>query len=193
MGVDYTKQELLRLITRISKVSYDLCEKYGFETDMPREPEIIDYSDLESLNIKYQRRIPEFKNTILLNVPVNSPFIRCDEKGMRTETRWYLNGSLTAHGYDDEVNPDKINEALQKQKQDNQCDNVNEMHYFNWGLPKSVSFGLGVDALVCRYLNLQHMSLACNPLGINYVPVANSNQDNKNVQQAIASKNENTL
>lgn len=193
VGLDYSKQELLRLITRLSQISYDLCEKYGFETDKQKLPEIIDYADLESLGIKYQRRIPEFKNTILINVPVNSPFIHCDEKGGRSETRWYLNGSLTAHGYEDEINTDKVQQALQKQKQDNQCDDVNEMQYFNWGLPKSFSFGLGIDAMVCRYLNLPHMSLASNPLGINYTSVVKQEQKPSNVVKLINLKDDNSL
>ncbi len=192
VGLDFSRQKLLKLITHLSQISYDLCEKYGFETDKQKLPEIIDYNDLEHLGIKYQRRIPEFKNTILVNVPVNSPFIHCDEKGSRTETRWYLNGSLTAHGYEDETNPKNIQQMLQKQKQDNQCDDVNEMEYFNWGLPKSFSFGLGIDALVCRYLNLQHMSLATNPLGINYTSPVKQEQKNSNLLQ-IMKDNTNSL
>ena len=168
VALNYKKQELLKFMTRLSQMTYDLCQKYGFETDHPKVPEIVDYADLARRNIKFQRRIPEFKNTILTNVPVENPFVRSNEHGLRTETRWYLNGSLAAHGYEDETDPRQIQAALQKQKQGNDCGSVNEMRYFDWGLPRSVSFGLGIDALVCRYLNLPHMILASNPLGINY-------------------------
>lgn len=188
VALDYSKQELLRFITRLSQISHDLCAKYNFETDQPKIPDIVDYSDLDRMNIKYQRRIPEFKNTILTNVPVNSPFVRSNLNGVRTETRWYLNGSLTAHGYEDEVDPQKIQQALEKQKEENNCGDVNEMHYFKWGLPKSVSFGLGIDAMVCRYLNLEHMTLVTNPLGINYTPPTKAVPANPLMKQMLFQK-----
>ena len=188
VALEYSKQELLRFITRLSQISHDLCAKYGYQTEKSKIPEIVDYTDLERMNIKYQRRIPEFENTILTNVPVNNPFVRSNLNGVRTETRWYLNGCLTAHGYEDEVDPQKIQQALEKQKEENHCDNVNEMHYFKWGLPKSVSFGLGIDALVCRYLNLEHMTLATNPLGINYAHPNRAIQSDPLVKQMLTQK-----
>ena len=168
VALNYTNQKILRFITKVSQLMGSLGKKYGFESELMGVPEIVDYNNLEKLGIKYQRRIPEFKNTILINTPVRNPLVKSNARGQRTEIRWYVNGAFTAHGYQDETDYSKIKEALQQQKIDNNLENVDEMSYVKWGLPKSTSFGLGVDALICRYLNLEHMALVCNPLGINY-------------------------
>ena len=154
---------------KVNTIMNRLAKKYGFDTDNVDVPRVVDYNDLESLHIKYDRRIPEFRNTILINAPVNSPFVKVNSNGMRTEIKWYINGSLTGHGYSDETDCQQIKISLEQQKIANNLEQINEMSYFEWGLPKSVSFGLGIDALVYRYLNLEHMALASNPLGINYV------------------------
>lgn len=186
VALDYTKQKILRFITKVSQIMGSLSKKYGFESELADIPEIVDYNDLEKLGIKYQRRISEFKNTILINTPVHSPFVKSNARGQRTEIRWYVNGAFTAHGYQDETDYSKIKEALQRQKVNNNLENVNEMSYFKWGLPKSTSFGLGIDAVVCRYLNLEHMALACNPLGINYSKRENlDNQNNGRVNKGF--------
>ena len=169
VSLGYTKQKLLKFMVRVSQIMNGLCKKYGFETDHPSIPEVIDYDDLDKLGILYQRRIPEFKNTLLINAPVANPLVKADAAGKRTEIKWYLNGSLTAHGYQDETDYRAICAGLEQQRRDNNLTNINDMPYVEWGLPRSVSFGLGIDALVCRYLNLEHMTLAQNPLGINYV------------------------
>ena len=169
VALDYTEQEILAFMIKVNTIMNRLAKKYGFDTDNVDVPRVVDYNDLESLHIKYDRRIPEFRNTILINAPVNSPFVKVNSNGMRTEIKWYINGSLTGHGYSDETDCQQIKISLEQQKIANNLEQINEMSYFEWGLPKSVSFGLGIDALVYRYLNLEHMALASNPLGINYV------------------------
>lgn len=192
VSLTYSKQKLLCFITKTSRIMDNLSKKYQFETDIPAIPEIINYNDLPKMGITYQRRIPEFQNTILVNVPVDNPFIAPDKNGLRTETRWYLKGNLTAHGYIDETNYEKVTEALQIQKRHNNLDNVNEMPYFKWGLPKTISFGLGIDAMICRYLNLERMSMASNPLGINYViPDKKRKQENQEDNLLISHQSNN--
>ena len=58
------------------------------------------------------------------------------------------------------------------------------MPYFKWGLPKTISFGLGIDAMICRYLNLERMSMASNPLGINYV-ISDKNRKQENQEDNL--------
>ena len=178
VALNYTKHKILRFITKVSQIMGFLSKKYGFESEISDIPEIVDYNNLEKLGIKYQRRIPEFKNTILINTPVRNPLVKSNARGQRTEIRWYVNGAFTAHGYQDETDYSKIKEALQQQKIDNNLKNVDEMSYVKWGLPKSISFGLGVDALIGRYLKLDHMVLVCNPLGINHKEHENSDSKN---------------
>lgn len=168
IGLEYTQQKLLRFITKVSRLMSNLNKKYGFENTHSEIQEIVNYNDLDKLGIKYQRRIPEFHNTILINAPVDNLFVKNTAQGCRTETKWYMNGSLIGHGYSDEVDYFKIKKNLQQQKESNDVQDVNEMSYFKWGLPKSMSFGLGIDTLIYRHLNLSHMSLVCNPFGLNY-------------------------
>ncbi|MBQ7659183.1 MAG: hypothetical protein IJS26_00360 [Alphaproteobacteria bacterium] len=168
VSLDYTKPQLLRFMTKVSRIMSTLCKKYGFETPEKGTPDIVDYNNLAELGIQYQRRIPEFKNTILINAPVSNPLVAPDENGLKTEIKWYINGRLTAHGYCDETDYSKVKEALQEQKNNNNLEYVNEMSYMKWGLPKSMSFGLGIDAFISRYVNSDSMLLASNPLGINY-------------------------
>ena len=83
-------------------------------------------------------------------------------------------------------------EALKIQKRHNNLDGVNEMPYFKWGLPKTISFGLGIDAMICRYLNLERMSMASNPLGINYViPDKKRKQENQEDNLLISHQSNN--
>lgn len=165
IAIDKDMNYLTEFIKKINKLMTCLIEKYGF-TDIQLPPHI-DICEFKETDGNTSFINDKFQNNIVLNVPVESPFIKWDPEIGRTETRWYVNGQMVGHGYEDETDYEKIKEVLDAQKQALNIQQANEMDYINWGMPRTVSWGMGVDLLTARYLS-KPLTDITNPLGINY-------------------------
>lgn len=109
-----------------------------------------------------------FQNSILTNVPVNSPFIRADDMGKRMEFQWIVRGKMVGHGYDDEVNYNNLLKAVKQQMTTLELQDCNKMEYTRYGLPITTSLGLGIDLLLKFFYNIEYLINISNPLGFDY-------------------------
>ena len=73
---------------------------------------------------------------------------------------------MLGHGYKDEFNYDSLLSAVEIQKKELNLTDCNKMDYMNYGIPRTFSFGLGIDQLLYRFYNLEHIISISNPLGV---------------------------
>ena len=157
---------LIEFIKKINQLMILLKEKYELNSiQLPPTLDICDYKETDG-NVNFVNS--KFKNNIVLNVPVESPFIKYNPEIGRTETRWYVNGQMVGHGYEDEINYEKIKEVLDKQKNELNIKIANEMEYIKWGMPNTISYGMGIDLLIKKYYDIDKFINVTNSMGINY-------------------------
>ncbi len=164
ISIDKSIEELIQLIAKLDIILRNIfgelaLSDYGYS--LPPNLEIIDYSNLASKIIDYSN----FQNALIKNVPVSSPFVR-QIAGIRTEFQWIVRGKMLAHGYEDEFDYANLIEAVNYQKQQSNLDDCNQMEYMKYAIPRTTSLGLGVDQLLYRFWNLEHIINISNPLGI---------------------------
>ncbi len=158
--------KLTDFVKQIDNLSKELAEKYKIIIS-DKKLKIIDYKDIVDSKTEYEQLKKEFVNTIVLNFPCNSPFIKKDEcDGLRKEVRWYVNGHFVSHYYSDENNMKNIDEVLEAQKL--LGNNINPLSYFEWGLPSTVSLGLSIDRWLQMLLDFENIVSVANPIGLDY-------------------------
>lgn len=132
--------------------------------------EIIDFKEINNSSLDYDKLRKEFLNTLVINFPCESPFIKKDEEsGIRKEVRWYVNGHWISHFYEDENNYDTIKEMLEKQKDKHIDREINMLDYYDWGVPQSISFGLSIDRWLQMLCDLDNIQSIANPISLDYV------------------------
>lgn len=146
-----------------------LAQKFNLEIPAYEKITVLQYSEA----LKY---IPDFgkhhlkhtklnDNLIVLNVPVESPYI-LEKDGKKVELQWYIHGHYVAHSYFDEVDYQKIANAIKNQAACQDLMDYNQMLYFNLGLPLTYSGGLGIERSLMYLLGLHHMISIQNPIGV---------------------------
>lgn len=165
ISLEFDYNDLIQFIQKLDSLLRELFEKFDlkiFGYSLPSSLQILDYSNFDTSDFEYS----QFENVILKNVPVNSPFIKSNENGKRTELQWIIRGKMLGHGYLDEFNYNSLLSAVISQKQKLNLNDCNMMDYMNYGIPRSISFGLGIDQLLYRFYNLENVISISNPLGI---------------------------
>jgi hypothetical protein len=165
VSLEYDLDDILRFIKNLDSILRTLFNDLGLENfgySVPENLQIIDFKELNTNCINYSK----FKNTIITNVPASSPFIEINASGERTETQWIVRGKMLGHGYKDEFNYTSLLSAVEIQKKELNLTDCNKMDYMNYGIPRTFSFGLGIDQLLYRFYNLEHIISISNPLGI---------------------------
>jgi hypothetical protein len=165
VSLEYNSDDIIRFIKNLDSILRTLSNDLGLENfgySVPNNLQIIDFNELNTNCINYSK----FKNAIITNVPANSPFIKINTSGERTETQWVVRGKMLGHGYKDEFNYTSLLSAVKIQKKELNLTDCNKMDYMNYGIPRTFSFGLGIDQLLYRFYNLEHIISISNPLGI---------------------------
>ena len=159
--------KLTDFVKQIDILSKELAEEHKFFIK-DKNLNIIDYYEIETSNLDYEKIRKEFDNTLVLNYPCNSPFIKKEDNN-RNEVRWYINGHFISHYYKDENNIKNVNEKLQNQRLSNLSkDNINPLSYFEWGLPSTTSLGLSIDRWLQMLLDFENINSIANPIGLDY-------------------------
>lgn len=162
-------EKLTSFIKQIDTLSKELAEEYKIII-RDKEISVIDYEEIMKSKIDYEKLRKEFINTIVLNYPCTSPFIKKEEENdIRREIRWYINGHFIAHYYKDENSIENISEILNVQKL--MCptkDNINPLTYFEWGLPATASLGLSIDRWLQMLLDFENIISIANPIALDY-------------------------
>ena len=165
ISIEHTLDELVNLIVTIDNILRNIFVELNlinFDYSLPPEIEIIDYSNLNDGKIDYS----SFENTIIKHIPVNSPFVRESDFGIKTEFQWIVRGKMLAHGYEDEFEYDNLLKAVKIQETNLGLDNCNHMDYMKYAIPRTTSLGLGFDQLLYRFWNLEHIINISNPIGL---------------------------
>lgn len=165
VSLEYDSKNILQFIQNLDSILRTLfnnLELENFGYSLPSNLQIIDFKELNTNCIKYSN----FENAIITNVPANSPFIKINDSGERTEIQWIVRGKMLGHGYKDEFNYDSLLSAVEIQKKELNLTDCNKMDYMNYGIPRTFSFGLGIDQLLYRFYNLEHIISISNPLGV---------------------------
>ena len=161
--------DVTTFVTNIDNSVKELAEKNKILI-ADNKLQIIDYSEIDKSSINYEILRKSFLNTLVINYPCESPFIKKDEKdGLRKEVRWYVNGHWISHFYEDENNYNNIKEVLEKQKEKSIDKEINMLNYYEWGLPQSISLGLSIDRWLQILCNLENINSIANPLSLDYV------------------------
>lgn len=92
----------MRTITRI-----DFCAEYG------SKPLVCDIAQCEAL---YKKIINANKHFIIVNAPIDSPFVYSNEGELPLETKWIYSGKGIGHGYNDEYRVENVYKAFECQK-----------------------------------------------------------------------------
>lgn len=165
VSIEHSIDELIHFIIQIDHILRNIFSELllaDFGYSLPANIEIVDYADLMDKSIDYTT----FQNTLLKHVPVTSPFVRKSNSGLRTEFQWIVRGKMLAHGYEDEFEYDNLLNAVNNQKIDLGLDDCNMMDYMKYAVPRTTSLGLGVDQLLYRFWDLEHIINISNPIGI---------------------------
>ena len=168
VSINLSIQEIINFVLQIDSLSSDISKEYELTTQT--EPiEIIDFNDLLKKNTAIEEIKNKLNNFLVLNYPCESPFIKKDEFGLSTETRWYMNGHWISHFYEDENNFEVIQKSLELQSSQTLKTDTNPLDYFKWGLPNTTSFGLSIDRWLQLLLNKESISSIANPLQLDYM------------------------
>lgn len=168
ISLTLTLDEIINFVSKIDNDIQEIADNYGIP-HIQEKLNIVDYNDITKSSISFEQIKKDLKNTLILNFPCNSPFIKKDEiDNLRKEIRWYVNGRWISHFYEDENNIANISEALEEQKSLSHKDNVNPLNYFKWGLPSTTSFGLSIDRWLQLMLNQESINSIANPLELDY-------------------------
>ncbi len=165
VSIEHTTDELIHLIIKIDHILRNVFSELSlidFGYSLPANIEIVEYADLTDKNINYTN----FQNTLLKHVPVTSPFVKQSKSGLRTEFQWIVRGKMLAHGYEDEFEYENLLNAVNNQKIKLGLNNCNKMDYMRYAIPRTTSLGLGLDQLLYRFWNLEHIINISNPIGI---------------------------
>lgn len=165
VSIERSIDDIILLIKEIDTILRNIFSQFHLEQfnySLPSDLQIVEYSDLNVHEINYFL----FENTLIKNVPVSSPFVREDTNGKRYEFQWIIRGKMLGHGYDDEFNYYNLLKAVNNQKQQLDLEDCNQMDYMKYAIPRTTSLGLGIDQLLYRFWNLEHIISISNPLGI---------------------------
>ena len=165
VSVNQTIEDLIKFIFELDSLlrnTFCAFNLSNYEYTLPDSLSIVD------CNGKSPDDISHFQNSILLNIPVNSPFIRADANGKRMEFQWIIRGKMVGHGYDDEFNYNNLLDAVNQQMHILNLDDCNKMEYTRYGLPKTTSLGLGIDIILKYFFNIEYLVNISNPLGFDY-------------------------
>lgn len=164
VSLEYNEKKLISFIQNIDKLLRQIYMEFNlsnFGYTLPTTLEILDFKLLKR-PLDYSK----FTNSIIINVPSSSPFVHINSSNERVELQWVVGGKMLGHGYADEFNYNIVSSAVQQQKIQLDISNCNEMDYMKYGVPQTYSFGLGIDQLLYRFYNLEHIISISNPLGI---------------------------
>lgn len=165
VSIDHSTDDLISLIKNIDVILRDIFHQLhlnNYNYSLPSPLQIVEYSDLNPQEVN----ISILENTLVKNVPVVSPFIKEMDSGERLEFQWFVRGKMLAHGYEDEFNYSNLLKAVNFQKEQLNLDDCNQMDYMKYAIPRTTSLGLGLDQLLYRFWNLEHIISISNPLGI---------------------------
>lgn len=169
VSITHSMNDIIKFISDIDTCVKEIAEKNNIMVS-DKKIQILDYNDLVNSNLDYDILRKEFLNTLVVNFPCESPFIKKDElMGLRKETRWYVNGHWISHFYEDEINYNIINEILKRQKNNHTDKDINMLDYYEWGLPYSISLGLSIDRWLQMLCNLDNINSISNPISLDYV------------------------
>lgn len=165
VSIEHSIDNLIGFIEKIDtilrNIFYELhLDQYGYS--LPSKMQILEYSELNIKEFDYS----SFENTLIKNVPIMSPFVKENQSGKRYEFQWIVRGKMLCHGYEDEYNYCNLLKAVNYQKQLLGLQECNKMDYMKYGIPRTTSLGLGIDQLLYRFWNLEHIISISNPLGI---------------------------
>lgn len=164
VSLEFDSNDIVEFIKTIECNLQTLYTELNLENlgySLPSSLKIIDYNELPIGNINYE----SFSNTVIKNVPVDSPFVEKDSSGKRNEIQWIVRGKMIAHGYKDETCYSSLLSTVKKQKEQLGITNCNEMDYITYAIPQTYSFGLGIDQLLRKFYNLENLVSISNPLG----------------------------
>lgn len=165
VSIEHSVDDLINLVVEIDdtlRLVFATLHLDDFGYTLPERINIVDYSSLVGKTLDYKT----FPNTIIKNVPVDSPFVRKSISGLRTEFQWIVKGKMLAHGYEDEFEYNNLLNAVLIQKKELCLNTCNEMDYMKYAVPRTTSFGLGLDQLMYRFWGLEHIVNISNPIGI---------------------------
>lgn len=165
VSIEHSIDDIILLIKDIDSILRNIFSQLHLEQydySLPSNLQIVEYSDLNIHEIDYSL----FENTLIKNVPVSSPFVKEDSNGKRYEFQWVVKGKMLGHGYEDEFNYSNLLKSVNYQKQQLNLDDCNQMDYMKYAIPRTTSLGLGIDQLLYRFWNLEHIISISNPLGI---------------------------
>lgn len=165
VSVNQTTDDLIKFISDLDNTLREIFCSFNlsdFGYTLPNSMNIL------NCNGKMPDDISIFQNTILTNVPVDSPFIKADNMGKRLEFQWIVRGKMIAHGYNDEFNYSNLLTAVEQQMHSLNLQDCNKMDYTRYGLPITTSLGLGIDILLKYFFNIEYLVNISNPLGFDY-------------------------
>lgn len=160
VSIEHSIDDLILFIVQIDNILRTTFAELNLDTfgyKLPKDIEIIEYANLKDQDLE---------NTLLKNVPIESPFVRQSSSGKRTEFQWFVRGKMLAHGYEDEFDYDNLLRAVINQKEALGLSECNQMDYMKYAVPQTTSLGLGIDQLIYRFWNIEHIINISNPIGI---------------------------
>lgn len=110
--------------------------------------------------------------TIIINAPINSPFVRTDNDGVKREVKFFVNHTSFYHGYSDENSYEILLSAFEAQfkalieKGIYAELPVDYLELLRLGSPETYSFGFGVDRFLTHFLMSDSIQRIAHPLGI---------------------------
>ena len=162
VSVTQTVEDLIKFISELDSILRKTFYTYNLSSFGYTLPNALSVIDCDG---KAPENISDLQNSILMNVPVSSPFIRADEMGRRMEFQWIVRGKMVGHGYDDEFNYNNLLNAVNQQMSVLNLQDCNKMDYTRYGIPITTSLGLGIDILLKLFFNIEYLINVSNPLG----------------------------
>lgn len=161
--------DMIEFVREIDNSTKEIADKNNIYI-LDKKLEVIDYNEISASSLEYDEIRKDFLNTLVINFPCASPFIKKDEQDqIRKETRWYVNGHWISHFYRDENELASINEVLDIQKEKCLDTEINNLGYYEWGVPSTVSLGLSIDRWLQMLCGIENINSIANPLSLDYV------------------------
>lgn len=170
---------LVDILLAICKRAIELAKAMAIDYDDRFEHiTVLDASkEISKAVISAPKKYKEYLNsidypTIIINSPIDSPFVKADKNGCKKEVKFIVNGTSPYHGYVDENSYDKLYAEFNFQLQDLE-EEVSEnalpidfLDILKYGSPNTVSFGMGLDRFVTQLLMCGNIYDVAHSLGL---------------------------
>lgn len=170
---------LVDLVRKIVELAILLARKYDVPYDVRFENiAIVDFSQMvDPTQEDYQERFSRYSNdistpTIVVNAPIESPFVRIDDTGTKHEVKFFVNHTSFYHGYADENTYEVLRDAFQSQQEALVQKGVpaelpsDYLELLKMGAPETYSFGFGIDRFLTHFLMSDSIQRIAYLLGI---------------------------